>query len=162
VVVTIDGVFFGTTRTDGGGRFSGSLLPGGLGAGTAQHVDTLGASDGTVTAGAQFTLTRRAGARVLASRGNPKTLRAPFEVWGFALNGRPRPLYLHYAQSKTVARATLLLGHSGGQCGYLRTGPRRVFPFSPAPGLWLLQIDTHKRYAFRTSGPVARIIVGVR
>ena len=50
---------------------------------------------------------------------------------------------------------------AGGQCGYLRTGKLRVFPFSPSGGTWTLQIDTRRRYAKRPGGPVARISVQI-
>jgi hypothetical protein len=56
---------------------------------------------------------------------------------------------------------TTSLGHAGGQCGYLRTGNLRVFPFSPSAGTWTLQVDTSRRYAKRPGGPVARISVQI-
>jgi hypothetical protein len=49
------------------------------------------------------------------------------------------------------------LGMAGGQCGYLRTGRVRVFPFAPSRGTWTLQVDTRVRYARHAAGPVSRI-----
>jgi hypothetical protein len=156
--VTIDGVDFGESTTDSGGGFSSSLVPGGLGAGVAQHVDHLVASDGSHTAGTTFTLTRPRGARFLATRGNPHTLRAPFELWDF---GAGKAIYLHYVAPSGHLRKTVRLGAGGGQCGYLKTRRRKVFPFSPSKGRWTLQIDTQNRYAAHPSGAVARIRVKI-
>jgi hypothetical protein len=161
-VVTIDWVYFGKSTTDAQGGFASSLRPGGLGAGVPQHVDHLVASDGAQTAAASFTLTRPAGARFLASSGNPRTLRAPFEVWGFALDGRSRPVYLHYVAPSGRPRQTVLLGNTGGQCGHLRTAARPVFPFTPSSGAWTFQLDTRSRYQRKPAGPVARIGVRIR
>jgi hypothetical protein len=120
----------------------------------------LEASDGTSTAGASFTITRKAGARFLASSGNPQTLRAPFEVWGFALDGRRQSVYLHYVKPSGGARTTIPIGHTGGQCGHMRTSSRRLFPFAPSVGTWSLQLDTQPSYSPSPAGPFARI--GVR
>jgi hypothetical protein len=159
--VAVDGIDFGQSTTDVGGVFSSSLIPGGLGAGQAQHVHHLDVTDGTTNADASFTLTRTAGARFLASRGNPNTLRAPFEIWGFSLDGKRRALYLHYVDPGGHVKRSVALGHAGGQCGYLRTGKRAVFPFSPSVGTWTLQVDTSRRYAQHPTGPHARIRVGI-
>src|SRR5207248_1324784 len=97
-----------------------------------QHVDHLNATDGTQSADTTFTLTRPAQARFLAKRGNPNTLRAPFQVWGFALDGRVRAVYVHYVSPSGAMRQTVKLGKTGGQCGYLRTRRVRVFPFAPS------------------------------
>lgn len=156
--VAIDGVDFGRAESDSTGAFGQSgLVPGGLPANIVQHVDHLNATDGTQSADTTFTVTRPAGARVLATRGNPDTLRAPFQVWGFALDGRARSVYVHYVSPSGSARQTVKLGMAGGQCGYLRTGRVRVFPFAPSRGSWTLQVDTRTRYTRRPRGPVSRI-----
>jgi hypothetical protein len=160
--VAIDGVDFGQSMTDATGGFSSPLIPGGLGAGQPQHVDHLDASDGSSSAGAVFTVSRRAGGRILATSGNPPTLRAPFEVWGFALGGSRPTVYLHYVSLAGQVRMTSTLGVAGGQCGYLRTRSRRVFPFSPALGRWTLQLDTSRTYTRRPSGPVARVQIQIQ
>lgn len=158
--LTIEGVDFGQSTTDSSGAFRVSPGPGGLPAGTAQHVEHLEVTDGTLTARTSFTLTRPSGARLLASRGTAATLRAPFEAWGFSLTGSRVPLLLHYVSPAGSLRRTVSLGRTGGQCGYLRTPALRVFTFSPSAGTWTLQIDTHRAYSATPSGPVARI--GVR
>ncbi len=159
--VAIDGVDFRTEKTDAAGGFRASLAPGGLGANIVQHVDHLNATDGTHSADTTFTVTRTAGARFLATRGNPNTLRAPFQVWGFAPDGRPRNVYVHYVSPSGAMRQTVALGKTGGQCGYLKTGPLRVFPFSPSRGNWTLQVDTRASYTRHPRGPLWRIMVQI-
>lgn len=160
-VVTIDGVYLGQRSTDGGGGFAIPIYPGGLPTGAAQHVDKLVVSDGTNVGRTTFTLTRRAGAQVIASRGNVRTLLAAFRVWGFATDGSPRVLYLHYVNPSGSLRKTEQLGTTGGQCGYLRTARRRLFPFSVSSGRWILQIDTSSAFSRRPLGPMTRIRVTI-
>lgn len=160
-VVTLDDVYFGSSGTDSTGAFSATFGPGGLVANYAQLVDTLEVTDGTSTATTSFTITRPAGARFLATAGNPRTLQAPFEVWGFSPSGARLPLYMHYIGPRSVYKATVSLGNTGGQCGYLKTKPRHVFPFIPGAGAWTFQVDTHRGYSRHPGGPVARIGVGV-
>ncbi len=159
--VAIDGVDFGEQKTDAAGAFRQSLTPGGLRANVVQHIENLNATDGTRSADTSFTVTRAAGARFLALRGNPNTLRAPFQVWGFALDGHPRTVYVHYVSPSGSMRQTVTLGKAGGQCGYLRTGRVRVFPFAPSRGRWTLQVDTRAAYTRRPHGPVSRIDVQI-
>jgi hypothetical protein len=159
--VSVDGVYFGESTTAARGGFRSSLRPGGLGAGAAQSVELLEATDGVQTGDTQFTVTRPAGARFVASGGSPGTLRAPFEVWGFSLNGTRRPVFLHYVSPAGSARDTVALGDTSGQCGYLRTPTRTVFPFTPSVGKWTFQIDTSRSYSVHPGGPVARISVSV-
>lgn len=160
--VAIDGVDLGQNTTDAIGAFSTSLIPGGLGAGVIEHVYHLDATDGTASAAAGFTVTRRTGGRFLASSGSPRSLRAPFEVWDFARSNRSTPVYLHYVTPQGRVRRTVLLGHTGGQCGFLKTARRKVFPFSPSFGTWTLQLDARRTYSNRPGAPVTRIRVVVR
>jgi hypothetical protein len=159
--VAIDGVDFGQSRTNQAGGFATSLVPGGLGAGVIQSIDQLDATDGTSSADTTFTVTRTAGARFLASGGDPHTLRAPFTVWGFALDGTVRPVYLHYVSPAGQLRMTTHLGTTGGQCGYLLTPARRVFPFNPSLGTWTLQVDSNRGYSDHPAGPAAVIRVDI-
>jgi hypothetical protein len=169
--VAVDGVDFGLSTTDTSGGFTAKLRPGGLGANVVQHVAILLASDGNTASYARFTVTRTTGARILAGTGSPATLRAPFQVWGFALGGsKPAPydiarsrqsVYLHYVNPRGQLKTTMLLGQTGGQCGYLRTQSRRVFPFIPGRGTWTLQLDTSPSYSRHPAGPMAKIPVSV-
>jgi hypothetical protein len=160
--VAVDGVDFGQATTDASGAFATHFVPGGLAAGVVQSVDHVDVTDGTSDAGTSFTLTRQTGARFEASRGNPRTLKVPFQVWGFAMDGTPRPLFLHYVSPSGQLRKTVALGRAGGQCGYLLTPRMRVFPFAPTTGRWTLQVDTAQSYAAQPTGPVARITVVIR
>ena len=160
-VVSLDDVYFGLSGTSSTGTFSVTFGPGGLYANFAQIVDTLQVTDGTSMAATSFTITRPAGARFLATRGNPRTLTTPFEIWGFSPRGARLPVYLHYVGPRGAYKTTVSLGKTGGQCGYLKTKPRRVFPFVPSAGAWTFQVDTHRGYSRHPGGPVARIGVGV-
>jgi hypothetical protein len=59
------------------------------------------------------------------------------------------------------ARLTVALGRAGGQCGHLLTRKRRVFPFAPTVGGWVLQLDTRLSYVRTPGGPVVRIAVQI-
>jgi hypothetical protein len=159
--VAVDGVDFGRSKTDSAGSVSDHIVPGGLPAGVPQSADRLDISDGTTEATTTFTASRSAGARFLASTGDPRTLSAPFQVWGFSPRGAAVDVYLHYVSPSGNARSTLRLGRAGGQCGYLVTRRERVFPFSSSTGTWTLQVDTHRGYSSRPSGAVARIYVRI-
>ncbi len=159
--LTIDGVDFGQATTNALGGFAVAPGPGGLPAGVAEHVEHLEVTDGTSTATTTFTLTRPAGARLLALSGRANSLKAPFEAWGFGVDGSRPPLYLHYVAPSGRVRTTVSLGRSGGQCGYLRTKPLRVFPFTPSAGRWTLVIDAARAYSNHARGSRARISVRV-
>ena len=160
-VVSVDDVYYGMSGTDANGAFSVTFGPGGLGANVAQAVDQLTATDGTSAASTTFTVTRPTGARFLAKKGNPATLRAPFELWDFSSSGASKAVYLHYVAPVGSVRQTVTLGHTGGECGYLKTKSMRVFPFKPTFGYWTLQVDTQPSYSRHPAGPVARILVGI-
>lgn len=165
------GVDLGVSTTDASGDFTATIHPGGLGANHVQAVEILDATDGTSTSKAMITVTRTTGARVIVTGGSTvTTVRAQFQIWGFALvNGQPPvtsastqlPVYLHYVSPHNALKKTFPLGNTGGQCGYLKTKSRRVFPFVPGPGSWTLQVDTSRSYSKHPAGPVARIDVRV-
>jgi hypothetical protein len=162
--VAIDGVDFGQGKTNASGGFtSPSLIPGGLAAGQVQHVAALDVTDGTSSAQGKFTVTRTPGVRLYKPTGTTvKTLSGPIQVWGFALGSTRKAVYLHYVTPAGSARQTVKLGRIAGQCGYLLTSSRRVFPFTPSTGDWVLQVDTHPAYASRPGGPVGRIFITVK
>jgi hypothetical protein len=155
--VTVDGVFYGTDRTDSNGGFSLKLSPGGLPTGAAQHVEHVMVDDGTNTARTSFTLTRAPGARLTGTARTASGYTGSFQVWGFALDGTPRKLYLHYVSPSGHPQSTVALGQTTGACGYLLSKRRLFVPFSLSPGTWTLQVDTHRSYARHRDGPVARI-----
>jgi hypothetical protein len=168
--VAVDGINLGTSTTDASGAFTASVIPGGLGANVVQEAHGLSATDGTAIAHTRVTVTRTTGARILAGTGTAATLHAPFQVWGFGLvHGKPTatpgpaqlPVYVHYLSPRKRLKRTVALGTTAGQCGYLRTPARRVFPFIPSRGSWTLQVDSQSVYAAHPLGPVARIPVRV-
>jgi hypothetical protein len=160
--LTVDGVDLGQSTTDSSGAFQVQFRPAvSWGPGTVQHVYHLDATDGSSSSDTKFTLTRSTRGRFLAIRGNANSQKAAFQVMGFGLDGISRIVYLHYVSPSGRSRATVTLGHTGGQCGYLLTRPRRVFPFTPSAGTWTFQYDTHRGYSRRPGGPVSRVAVKV-
>jgi hypothetical protein len=159
--VAVDGVDFGQSKTDADGGFATHFSPGGLGAGVVQTVHHVDATDGTSDAAATFTVTRLAGARFVQA-GDPRSLRARLQAWGFAMDGTPLALYLHYVSPSGKVRSTVGVGRVSGQCGYLQTRVIRMFPFTPSVGRWTVQVDTSQSYDAAPTGPVARVRVAIR
>ena len=85
------------------------------------------------------------------SSGDPNRLRVRFTVHRF---GRNRPVYLHYITPSRHLKLRVRLGTARGRCGFLRTGYRRLFPFTAGRGTWRLdalspsRIPTHVIQAF--------------
>jgi hypothetical protein len=152
-----------TPTADAAGAFASSFATPVLAPGMTQLRHALAVADGTQRARARFTVTRPAGADFAPSHGNPRTLRARFTLWGFALaSGRNARAWLHWVSPAGAERRTALLGVTRGDCGTLATAPRRVFPFDAEPGRWTLVIDAHRRYRVQSDGPRAKIPVHVR
>jgi hypothetical protein len=149
---------------DDAGSFASSFATPVLAPNVAQQRHVLAVSDGRRRPKARFTVTRPTGADFQPSSGNPRTLRARFRVWGFALVGGANrvPVWLHWVSPAGRVRQSASLGTTGGDCGTLATAPRRVFPFAAEAGRWVLVLDTQRRYRVQTSGPRAKIPVHVR
>jgi hypothetical protein len=160
--VTVDGVLYGTKRTDSTGTFSIKLLPGGLPAGAAQHTDRVTVDDGTGDmASTSFTLTRSALALLTGVRKTSRGETGRFKVWGFSLDGSARQVYLHYVAPSGRPHRTLALGQTRGACGSLVSKRQLFVPFSLSRGTWTLQVDTRRSYARHPDGPVSRIRIGI-
>ncbi len=159
--VAVDGVDFGRSTTNSSGAFKTSFYPGGLGAGQAQIVDRLDVSDGSSDPAVNFTVTRATGALFGTSTSTSTRRKVPFEVWDFAPTGPEVPVYLHYVRGGGISPKTIDLGTTTGQCGYLRTSPLKLFPFTPTKGLWLLQFDSDPKYVAKPKGHVARLIIQI-
>lgn len=158
--VAVDGVFYGTKRTDANGAFSIKLLPGGLPAGAAQHRDGVTVRDGLGDAAStSFTLTRRALALLTGVRKTSGGETGRFKVWGFSLDGSARKVYLHYVGPSGHLHRTVTLGTTGGACGQLVSRRQLFVPFSLSHGTWTLQVDTRRSYARHPDGPVSKIQV---
>lgn len=152
-----------TPRADAAGSFASSFATPALAAGARQQRHRLAVSDGEQRARARFTVTRPAGADFAPAHGNPRTLRARFSVWGFALeSGSNARVWLHWVDPAGAERSHAALGVTQGDCGTLTTAPRRVFPFDAEPGEWTLVIDGHRRYRVQPDGARAKIPVHVR
>ena len=152
-----------TPRSDAAGSFAGSFGTPALADGAVQLRHVLVVSDGAHRPRARFTVTRPAGADMQPSSGDPRTLRARFRVWGFGVGGSSGgTVWLHWVSPRGAVRRTAALGTVGGDCGALTTRPRKVFPFAPEAGRWLLVLDTHRGYRVHASGPRAKIPVRVR
>lgn len=155
-----------TPSADAAGSFASSFAVPALAPGLTQLRHALSVSDGTHRPRTRFTVTRPAGADFEPASGNPRTLRARFSVWGFALASGGRithmRVWLHWIAPNGSVRANAPLGTTRGDCGALTTAPRRVFPFSAQTGRWVLVFDTHARYRVQPSGPRAKITLHVR
>jgi hypothetical protein len=155
-----------TPTADAAGSFASSFATPPLVAGAVERRHVLVVSDGTRRPRAHFTVTRPAGGDFQPSSGDPRTLRARFRAWGFgvaAANRRtPVQVWLHWVSPQGTVRRNVALGAARGDCGALTTQPRRVFPFDPEAGRWMLVLDTHRRYRVQASGPRAKIPVHVR
>ncbi|HEX5146247.1 MAG TPA: hypothetical protein VFV85_04435 [Conexibacter sp.] len=169
LVVSLDGQALSyrdgsSPETDSAGTFASSFATPALAPGVAQARHLLSVSDGRRRPRARFTVTRPTGAAFQPASGDPRSLRARFSVWGFALAGgdaRVR-VWLHWVDPAGRVQANAALGTTGGDCGTLTTPPRRVFPFAPRAGRWTLVLDGQRRYRVQTDGPRAKIPVHVR
>jgi len=155
-----------TPRSDAAGSFTSAFATPLLAAGAHERRHLLRVSDGTHRPRARFTVTRPAGADFQPSSGDPRTLRARFEVWGFSIttrgDRRPLPVWLHWVNPRGKVRRSAALGTTSGDCGALTTPRRRVFPFAPEAGSWTLVVDTQRGYRVHADGPRAKIPVHVR
>lgn len=152
-----------TPSADDAGSFASSFATPALAPGANQLRHVLAVGDGVVSGRTRFTVTRPAGAVFEPAQGDPRRLRARFQLWGFALDsGRNRRAWVHWVDPKGTARRTSALGVTQGDCGRLTTPLRRVFPFDPEPGSWTLVIDTRKRYRVQTDAARAKIPVHIR
>ena len=121
-------------------------------AGRREEVSTLTATDALNSGTTRYRSTK-VFADFSPGSGDPTRLRVRFDVYGFGLV-RPRAtVYLHYVRRSTgEVRRTIKLGRVRGTCGVIRrTKLRRLFPFTPERGTWILQFDTVRRYQRATS-----------
>ena len=98
------------------------------------------------------------GADFAPSRGDPQRLRVRFTVYKF---GRNRPIYLHYIGPNHHLKRTVYLGTARGLCGYLRTGYRKLFPFTASAGTWRLRFDNRRNYTVRARRPYVTLAVTI-
>ena len=152
VNVSLDTNPLGTAQADANGAFQRKFPTPELPAGRREGVYTLVATDQVNTASTRYRSTK-VFADFTPASGDPTRLRVRFSVAGFGL-ARPRStVYLHYVRKSTGnVFQTIKLGTVRGTCGVIRrTKKRRLFPFAPARGTWILQFDTVRRYERATS-----------
>jgi hypothetical protein len=142
----------GTAAADANGSFQNKFTTPRLPAGQREAVYTLTATDQVNTASTRYRSTK-VFADFSPGAGNPRRLRVRFSVAGFGLARPQASVYLHYVRKSTGhVRRTIRLGTARGTCGVIRrTKLRRLFPFTPPSGTWILQFDTFKRYTRATS-----------
>ena len=118
---------------------------------------TLTVTDGQRRATTRFRSTKF-GADYRPDRGDPATLRVRFYAFDF---GARRTVYLHYIRPNGRHRLTIKLGPTGGPCGTMVSGLRRIFPFPAAPGSWRLQFDAVAKFDATPPRPFVRLVVPV-
>jgi hypothetical protein len=163
--LTLDGITIpsdNTTVTDAHGSFVGYLSPGpALPAHALEHGSKLTVTDGTSSASATFFVTRPTGAALSGRAGKAQRRRVHFDVWGFALDGRRRQVYIHYVRPSGKLRTTVRLGHTSGSCGVLHSALRAELPSAAESGRWVLVLDTNRKLSSRTGAPRIKISVVV-
>jgi hypothetical protein len=152
VNVSLDTNPLGTAQADANGAFQRKFPTPELPAGRREAIYTLLANDGLTTATTRYRSTK-VFADFAPASGDPTKLRVRFSVAGFGLARPHATVYLHYVKKSTGnVSQTIRLGRVSGTCGVIRaTKKRRLFPFAPAPGTWILQFDTQRRYEKATS-----------
>jgi hypothetical protein len=152
VTVVRDGEPLGTALADADGSFQRKFATSELPSGHREDSYTLTATDAVNSASTRYRATK-VFADFSPGTGDPTRLRVRFNVFGFGLV-RPRStVYLHYVRRSTgEVRRTIKLGPVRGTCGVIRrTKLRRLFPFTPEHGTWILQFDTVRRYERATT-----------
>ena len=117
-----------------------------------------GAAAATPVQGAASGRCHPFGADFAPSTGNPQLLRVRFSVWRFGTN---RSVYLHYIGPNGHLKLTIRLGTARGVCGFLRTGYRRLFPFTASRGTWRLRFTNRRTYRVRPTPPYVTLAVPI-
>jgi hypothetical protein len=152
VTVMRDGAALGTAQADANGAFQRKFATPELPNGHREDLYTLTATD-SLNSGTTSYRATKVFADFSPGSGDPTRLRVHFDVYGFGLARPHATVYLHYVQRSTgKVRRTISLGDVRGTCGVIRRAkPRKLFPFMPEQGTWILQFDTAKRYERATS-----------
>jgi hypothetical protein len=151
VSVTRDSKPLGTADTDANGAFQRKFETPELPRNMRERLYQLSATDALNVAYSRYRATK-VFADFEPGAGNPKTLKVRFAINGFGLVSRRRAVFLHYVGPRGKSRHTVRLGTATGTCGLIRrTSERRLFPFNPQRGNWILQFDTNKTYVRGTS-----------
>jgi hypothetical protein len=151
VMVARDGAPLGSAQADAAGAFQSKFATPELPAGHREDVHTLTATD-ALNAGTTRYRSTKVFADFSPGSGDPTHLRVRFNIYGFGLARPHAKVYLHYVRQSTgEVRRTIGLGSVTGTCGAIRrTKLRKLFPFTPEHGTWILQFDTVRRYTRAT------------
>ena len=151
VTVARDGTPLGTAQADSNGAFQRKFATPELPAGHREDVYTLTATDALNSGTTRYRSTK-VFADFSPGSGDPTRLRVRFNIYGFGLAQPRAKVYLHYVRRSTgKVRRTIALGTVRGTCGAIpRTKLRKLFPFTPEHGSWILQFDTVRRYTRAT------------
>ncbi len=152
MTVSKEGRPLGSAQTDANGAFQRKFPTDELPGGSEEGVFNLTATDALNSAATRYRVTK-VFADFSPGSGDPRRLRVRFSVFGFGLRRQGATVYLHYVRRSTgKVRRTVRLGNVRGTCGVIRrTKERRLFPFTPQRGTWILQFDTVSRYERATS-----------
>jgi hypothetical protein len=153
VTVMRDGAALGSATTDVNGAFQRKFVTPELTGGPREAVYVLTATDQQQNEATTRYRSTKVFADFSPGSGDPRRLRVRFTLAGFGLARAQASVYLHYVRKgSNQVRRTIRLGTARGTCGVIRqTKRRRLFPFAPSRGTWILQFDTFRRYERATS-----------
>lgn len=146
VSVSSNGTPLGTAVADGNGAIESKFVTPELPGNMREKLYELSATDALNIASTRFRATK-VFADFNPGEGNSRTLMVRFSINGFGLAREHPRVYLHYVSPRGKAQRTVPLGTAKGTCGLIRrTRERRLFPFNPVRGKWVLQFDTNRTY----------------
>jgi hypothetical protein len=128
----------------------------GLKDGQFKATRTLTATDGVQQASAPVSLRMLAADFLPATTDNAVTQKVRFFVYGFGPlltvfnKSTSQTVFMHVFQPGGKRRGTFNVGRTGGPCGDLRTGRRKILPFGLINGTWTYRFTTVKRYSARS------------
>jgi hypothetical protein len=161
VTGTLDGEPIGSGSASPTGDITGSVNAPAVRSGKFGAAGTLVLTDGVSTISARFLVSNLA-ADFLPARGNPRSQKVRFYVYGFdafqaALNRKTgQNIYLHIIDPKGKIRSNKKMGRAKGPCGNLKSARMRILRFEPTPGSWRFVFDYHRKYS-RKSTPQAGV-----
>lgn len=162
VVVSLAGRRLGATTANGNGVVGATFRAPKIS--SKQQTKTLTITDGKNAATGRVVITK-AGADFSPSKGNPRTLRVRFSVFGlgpaFVLFHKSphQTIYLHYIRPNGKLKLTVKIGKTSGPCGGFRTSRRRIIPFHAETGFYRLYFDARRSFSRKT---VPQVGVGFR
>ena len=144
----LDGVALGGGQVEQSGSVEATFPAPALPAGVRERRHDVGVLDARGNAAATPFLVSRPAAAISPVPRDARTARVRFRVYGMGTG----PVTLRWIDpaGRVVWRAAL--GPAAAPCGRLISARRRLFPFTPRPGLWRL----------RFTGPQAQVVLRLR